>query len=577
MLVPHGPPHASRPVAAVPLRIVRVHAPTAREVAVVVEPGGRRRTGVPDRQRPGGWLVEVDAADGDRYGISVDGGDLLVDPHALDMVMTPDGPRGVFRSPWVRRPQRAAADDGARARSSATPVDEPLVYELHVKGFGGGYLGCIEHLDHVASLGVDVIELMPVHPFDDTVNYWGYMPIVWGAVHRGYAQHPARAAEELAELVAAAHDRGLDVWIDVVFNHTGEGGAEFPALTLRGLDPALHRRHPDGTLVSDSGCGNDVDPAHPYVRELVLEGLDRYADLGVDGFRFDLASLLTRDGGGLVELITAWAERRSVQLVAEAWDLGAYQVGHGWPWPSWRQWNDRYRDDMRGLLRGEPGLVHAARRRVDGSPDLFGDHEGAARRTVNFLTAHDGLTLHDLTLVTGDRHHSWDTGDDLRLQQLKNYFAVLLLSRGAAMWVMGDEFGRTQQGHDNPYDIDGPLSWVDWDAAGDWKDLTDAVRTLARLRKAHPPDEMVFHGVDTDIDEGFESHSIAWCSNGLYVMVNAWWEPLDFGVHEPGDWRPVFSSAMSTATATDPTPPTTHGDTAVHRLPPRSVLVLERV
>ena len=572
MLVPHGPPHASRSVAAVPLRIVRVHAPAAREVAVVVEPSGRRRTGVPDRTRPGGWLVEVDAADGDLYGISVDGGDLLVDPHALDVVVTPAGPRGVFRSPWVRRPRRLAGD---ATRPAAPPVDEPLVYELHVKGFGGSYLGCIERLDHVASLGVDVIELMPVHPFDDGANYWGYMPIVWGAVHRGYARQPDRAAEELAELVAAAHDRGLDVWIDVVFNHTGEGGAEFPALSLRGLDPALHRRHPDGTLVSDSGCGNDVDPAHPYVRELVLEGLSRYADLGVDGFRFDLASLLTRDGGGLVELITAWAEQRGVQLVAEAWDLGAYQVGHGWPWPSWRQWNDRYRDDIRGLLRGEPGLVHAARRRIDGSPDLFGDHEGGARRTLNFLTAHDGLTLHDLTLTTGDRHHSWDTGHELRLQQLKNYFAVLLLSRGAAMWVMGDEFGRSQRGHDNPYDIDGPLSWVDWDAADQWSELTEAVRRLVRLRRAHPPSQVTFHGVGADIDEGHHSHSIAWCSNGLYVMVNAWWEPLDFGVHEPGDWRPVFTSTAAEPSMT--TPESLVDAHPAYRVPPRSVLVLERV
>jgi glycogen operon protein len=568
MLIPHGPAHASTTVAAVPLRIVRVHAPAAREVAVVVQPGHRRRTGVPDRRRPGGWLVEVDAADGDLYGISVDGGALLVDPHALDVVVTPEGPRGVFRSPWARRPQRIARH--AAHRPQPPQVDEPLVYELHVKGFGGGYLGCIDHLDHVASLGVDVIEVMPVHPFDDSVNYWGYMPIVWGAVHRGYAQQPARAAEELAELVAAAHARGLDVWVDVVFNHTGEGGAEFPALSLRGLDPALHRRHPDGTLVSDSGCGNDVDPAHPYVRELVLEGLDRYADLGVDGFRFDLASLLTRDGGGLVELITAWAEQRGVQLVAEAWDLGAYQVGHGWPWPSWRQWNDRFRDDLRGLLRGEPGLVHAARRRIDGSPDLFGDGEGGARRTLNFVTAHDGLTMHDLTLVTGDRHHSWDTGPELRLQQLKNYFAVLLLSRGAAMWVMGDEFGRSQQGHDNPYDVDGPLSWVDWSAAAEWSELTDAVRTLVRLRRAHPPAQVAFHGVGPDIDEGFESRSLAWSSNGLYVMVNAWWEPLEFGVHEPGEWRPVFSSAT-------PTPPSTRADDGVaYRLAPRSVLVLER-
>ncbi|MFZ9628167.1 MAG: alpha-amylase family glycosyl hydrolase [Ilumatobacteraceae bacterium] len=552
--------------------IVRVHAPGASTVDVVVgDPAGQRlRRAAGSRAADGRWVVDVEARDGDRYRLVVDGVP-LVDPHARDLVLRPDGPWGVVQPPWPRRPQRTPL--AARAA-------QPLVYELHVKGFGGGYLGCIDHLDHVVSLGVDVIELLPVHPFDDGDNYWGYMPIVWGAVHRGYAVDPERAADELATLIEAAHDRGLDVWIDVVFNHTGEGGGEFPAITLRGLDPALHRRHADGRLVADSGCGNDIDPSHPYVRELVLEGLDRYADLGVDGFRFDLASLLTRDGGGLVELITAWAEQRGVELVAEAWDLGAYQVGHGWPWPSWRQWNDRFRDDVRGLVRGEAGLVHAVRRRVEASPDLFADPPVLAlvdaravtdagalaeRRTLNFLTAHDGLTLHDLTLVTSDRHRAWDTGALLRLQQLKNYFAVLLLSRGAAMWVMGDEFGRTQHGNDNPYNVDGPLSWVDWTSAGEWHELTSAVRTLAALRRAHPPGDMRFHGVDVDVDEGFESHSLAWSSNGLYVMLNAWWEPLEFGVHEPGDWSVAFSSAeFGTVDGTS------------YRLGPRSVVVLEQ-
>lgn len=540
--------------------VVRVHAPLAAEVAVLVVDGSGR-THRHRARRPGTtagdamWRAEFVAAEGDRYRLEVDGV-ALVDPHVRDVIVADDGPWGVVRAPWPRVAPRVPLSGR---------TDQPVVYELHVRGFGGGYLGCIDRLDHIVSMGADVIELMPVHPFDDRHNYWGYMPVVWGAVHRGYAREQHRAAEELAALVAAAHVRGLDVWVDVVFNHTGEGGAELPPVTLRGLDPALHRRRADGSLIADSGCGNDVEPSHPYVRELVLEALDRYADLGVDGFRFDLASLLTRDGGGLVELVTGWAEQRGVELVAEAWDLGAYQVGHGWPWPSWRQWNDRFRDDVRGLLRGEPGLVHAVRRRVEGSPDLFGEPAALARRrTLNFVTAHDGLTMHDLTTSTSDRHRSWDTGDDLRLQQLQNYFAVLLLSSGAAMWVMGDEFGRTQDGHDNPYDDDSPRSWVDWEGADAWSGLTAAVRTLVDIRRRHPRERIVFHGVDPDIDEGFHSHSLAWASDGLYVMVNAWWEPLEFGVHESGDWRPSFWSAPFEQAGPR------------FRVGPRSVLVLER-
>ena len=512
------------------------------------------------RAADGRWEATLDAADGDAYWLVVDDGPPLVDPHAWDVALTADGPRSVFRAPWPAHPQAAPL------------AAAPVVYELHVKGFGGGYLGCIDRLDHVASTGATVIELLPVHPFEDDVNYWGYMPLVWGAVHRGYAAQPERAAEELTQLVAAAHQRGLHVWLDVVFNHTGDDGLQHPVRTLRGLDASgLYRHHPDGRPFNDSGCGNDIDPSHPYVRELVLEGLDRLADLGVDGFRFDLASLLTRDGGGLVDLITEWGARRGVALVAEPWDLGAYQVGRGWPWPTWWQWNDRFRDDVRGFLRGEHGLVHAVRQRVQGSPDLFGaDGPG---RSLNFVAAHDGLTLHDLTTLTSDRHHAWDCGPELRLQQLQNYFTLLLLSAGGAMWVMGDEFGRTQHNHDNPYNIDGPLTWVDWGAAGEWHRLTAFVRELTALRRAHPPRAFRFYGVGPQIDEGFLSHSLAWCSGGLYVMANAWWEPLTFEVQEPGEWRVVLATAVAQARAAG----VDAGRAGRYTLAPRSVVVLQRI
>ena len=201
-----------------PLRTVRIHAPAASEATVFVRSCHRPTevSPVAARQEAGSWVAEVPAAVGDQYWIVADGGPPLLDPSCLDMEVTPDGPRSIVRDPWMRRPQGAPL------------AAEPVVYELHVRGFGRTFRGCIEHLDHVAGLGVNVIELMPVHPFDPADNYWGYMPLVWGAVHRPYASDPARAAEELAELVAAAHDRGLHVWLDVVFNHTGEGDAAMP-------------------------------------------------------------------------------------------------------------------------------------------------------------------------------------------------------------------------------------------------------------------------------------------------------------------------------------------------------------
>jgi glycogen operon protein len=499
----------------------------------------------------GWWSAEFPAADGEVYWLQVDDGEPLLDPGCLDLMMTPDGPRSVVRAPWASRPQ-------------GTPLTAPpAVYELHVKGFGRTYRGCIEHLDHVATLGANVIELMPVHSFDDRDNYWGYMPLVWSAVHRNYAEDPARAAEELAELVAAAHDRGIHVWIDVVFNHTGEDHTPTGAAGLRHLDPTVYRGVSRGQPTNDSGCGNDIEPGHPWVRELVIDALDRYADLGVDGFRFDLASLLTRDGGGLVTRITEWAETRGVVLISEPWDMGGYQLGRGWPWPTWLQWNDRFRDQVRGFVRGEPGLVRAMRQRVQGSPDLFGP-DGAVR-SLNFITAHDGLTMHDLTTVHSDRYHAWDCGPDMRLQQLQNYFAMLLLSAGTPMWVMGDEFGRTQQGHDNPYDLDGPLTWVDWSRRAEWPELTEFVTTLLGLRRRHPLVRYRFHGVGPTIDESYESRSLAWCVGDLYVMVNAWWQPLTFEVQQPGPWTVALATA-------DPD----HPAELEYCVGPRSIVVLER-
>ena len=535
------------------MRTIRVRAPNAGIVSLVVESRRDGSTNATAMTRVADeWWGSLRGAHGDRYWIVADGSGPLLDPSAADIELTDRGPVSVVRAtPWPLEPNLGHHHPS------------PVIYELHPRGFARTFAGAAGRLAYLADLGVNVIELMPVHPFDSRSNAWGYMPIVWGAVHRGYAAGTDSAAE-LAGFTRAAHERDIEVWVDVVFNHTGEGDASMPTWCLRGLDDAGAYRHgPDGRYIDDSGCGNDIDPADPTVRRLVLEALDRFADLGVDGFRFDLASLLTRDGGELVRQIGDWAQRRSIVLVAEPWDLAVYQVGAGFPDTRWRQWNDRFRDDMRGFLRSEPGLVAAVVERVGGSPDLFGAGDV---RTVNFLTAHDGLTMHDLTAVTSDRHRSWDCGPELRPQQLANAFCLLLLSAGSAMFVMGDEFARTQDGHDNPYDIDGPLTWVDWSRLEEWSDLHDVVRRLIGLRARADFAEVRCFGVDGPADTSVESRSLGWVAGDVLVMANMWFHDLTFRVAEPGPWVQVIATAGGT-------PNPVFGTVIV---PPRSIVVLVR-
>ena len=519
---------------------------------------------------PGWWHAEVEAEVGDHYWFRVDGGVPLVDPAARDVASTLHGPESVVSAPWP------TVSPLLRSTGAHPLADSPIVYEAHVRGFARTFEGMIDRLDHLVDLGIDVIELMPVHPFDNRTNYWGYMPLVWGAVHRPYGRE-IPAAASLAALTSAAHERGIRVWLDVVFNHTGEGAEQLRTHTLRGSHPDAYLRLPDGRYNDDSGTGNTVDIADPQVRRLVLDALDRYASLGVDGFRFDLATILTRDGGDFVRRVGDWAEQAGVALVAEAWDLAAYQVGPEWPDDRWAVWNDRFREEVRGVLRGEHGLVAALARRVAGSPDLFGDRPW---RSVNYVASHDGLTLHDLTIVTDDRHRAWDCGPELRLQQLRNAFCVLLLSAGTPMFVMGDEFARTQDGHDNPYHVDGPVSWVDWARLDEWRPLYDTVRDVIALRKRHAAtshwgdggtDALSFHrpdGSPLDVGGGpTDGRSLAWRTGDLYVTANFEPHEVTFRIPHDGAWRPVVVSADGLRL--DPHDCTAH-------VPARTVAVFER-
>jgi glycogen operon protein len=329
---------------------------------------------------------------------------------------------------------------------------------------------------------------------------------------------------------------------------------------------------------------------------LIVEALDRFADLGVDGFRFDLASVLSRSPE-FVRSIGDWAERRQVRLVAEAWDIVRYEVGRTFPDRRWMQWNDRFRDDVRGFLRGEPGLVPAVMRRIEGSPDLF----DGPTLSVNYLTAHDGFTLYDL--VSYDRKHndanghegtdgpddnrSWNCGWEgdvgvpdevmvLRRRQLRNAMTLLLLSHGVPMFVAGDEFARTQGGNNNAYNQDNETSWVDWARRDTFADLEAFTSALISVRSRHAhlfgPDwwgeRVEWFGVDGPPDISHSSRSIAWHLPGLYVMANMWWEPLEFTVQAPGPWCRVIDTADEDGFVRPTVAP------ARIRVGPRSIVVL---
>jgi len=481
-----------------------------------------------------------------------------------------------------------------------------VVSELHVRGAtklrptttAGTFAGLVHELPRLAALGVSVIELLPVHQFDpDEGNYWGYMALVFGAVHQQYASG-VDANLELADLIVAAHDHDIEVWFDIVVNHTTEEDEDGPTYNLRGLaDEQYYARDGNGGYVDDAGCGNIVDTHSPIACDLIMRSLNRFADLGADGFRFDLATVLARNPD-FVRQIGDWADQRRVRLVAEAWDVVRYHVGRDWPDHRWMQWNGRYRDDVRGFLRGEGGLVAAIMQRLQGSPDLFDE----PLRSVNFLTAHDGFTLYDL--VSYDRKHNeangWDgrdgtddnrswncgwEGDDAvpdevivrRRRQLRNAWTLLMLSHGIPMFVAGDEFARTQGGNNNAYNQDNETSWIDWARRDEWLGLESFVSMLIAFRAEHPvlhrdrwwSDDVEWFGASGCPDLSAHSRSIAWHLPGLYVMANMWWEPLEFEVQAAGPWRRAIDTTTETGfvDATGPVSgPVTVG--------PRSITVL---
>lgn len=444
----------------------------------------------------------------------------------------------------VRPPKCVVVDDEfdwQGDRHLRRELSETIIYEMHVRGFtrsstsgvahGGTYLGVIEKIPYLQSLGVTAVELMPIHEFPiydclgqkcERPNYWGYDPIALFAPHRGYAagKEPGCQVREFKQMVRALHQAGIEVILDVVFNHTAEGNHLGPVLSFKGLENRVYYMLENGgaTYKNYSGCGNTLNGNHPIVRELIFHCLRHWVhNYHVDGFRFDLASILSRDRDGhlvpnppVVEAIGEDPLLADTKIIAEAWDAaGAYQVGT-FATLRWAEWNGRYRDDVRRFWRGDPHMTPALATRLAGSSDLYQPGGRRPYHSINFLTSHDGFTLNDL-VTYNDKHNeaneegnrdgennnfSYNHGvegptrrqtiERVRIRQIKNMMASLLLSQGAPMIVAGDECRRTQRGNNNAYCQDNAISWFDWRLVDKNKSLGRFCRALIDFRKAEP-------------------------------------------------------------------------------------------
>ncbi|QFZ21692.1 glycogen debranching protein GlgX [Saccharothrix syringae] len=560
----------------------------------------------------GAWAMTVLGVDPDEvdYGYRVDGpfdpraghrfdpAAVLVDPYAKLLAGAEEwGVRPVRYEPtaWRSRVVRDGFDWGDDRRPGIAPEDL-VVYEAHVRGFTrhpnsgvahpGTYAGLAEKIPYLVELGVNCVELMPVFEFDEFTgsrhdpgsdtwwyNYWGYSTVGFFAPKASYAAGPS-PVDELKSLVRQLHAAGIEVVLDVVFNHTAEGDEHGPTISFRGLDNrAYYMLTPDGGYHNFSGTGNTVNCNDPVVRGFVLDCL-RYwaAEYRVDGFRFDLAAILSRGPDGavlanppLVEALARDPVLRDCKLVAEAWDAaGLYQVGSFPGHRRFAEWNGRYRDALRRFLKGDEGVAGELATRFVGSPDLYGDREPAA--SVNFATAHDGFTLADL-VAYNDKHneangegnrdgddgnHSWNGGvegptDDpavlaLRERQVRNALLLLFTSQGVPMLPAGDEVGRTQHGNNNAYCHDSELSWFDWDLVKRNEELLEFTRRVIAFRAAHPAlrrrghlvggRDVTWHGVrvgEPDWSAGGRllAAAVRCGDDHVYVAANAHWEGVE--------------------------------------------------
>lgn len=496
--------------------------------------------------------------------------------------------------------------DWGNIKQLEQPFEDLVIYEIHVRGYTkdkssgvsapGTFAGLKDKIPYLKDLGINAVELMPIFEFDEMesarvvdgvqlYNYWGYNTVSFFAPNTSYAfnEEHNHEGDELKSLIKALKENGIEVILDVVFNHTAEGNEMGPCFSFKGIDNNVYYMlTPDAHYYNFSGCGNVMNCNHPVVRNFITDCLRHWAiEYRVDGFRFDLASILGRDQNGapmanppILESLAFDPVLGKMKLIAEAWDAGGlYQVGRFPSWNRWAEWNGRYRDDMRSFLKGDDGMAGNAITRITGSRDLYSPESRGHKASVNFLTCHDGFTLYDLysynkkhnekngwNNTDGDNNgHSWNCGaegetDDpnvngLRRRLIKNAFAALLCSRGPAMFFAGDEFCNTQFGNNNAYCQDNIISWLDWSRLEEFKEIHDFVRHMIQFRKEHPilrkmtkpsscqfPEISVHNGTPFNASTDYKTKLIGIMYAGrneedteddiVFYCMNAYWEPL---------------------------------------------------
>ena len=570
------------------------------------------------------WHVFVpNVRPGQLYGYRVDGpfdpwSGMRFDP--TKVLLDPYGRGVVVPEAYGRDAARGPGDNAGTAMKSVvvdvcaydwegdTPLQRPssrtIVYEMHVRGFTrhpssglsdrtrGTFAGLIEKIPYLQRLGITAVELLPVFQFDPQdsppglVNYWGYAPVSFFAPHRGYSSRrdPLGPVDEFRDMVKTLHRAGLEVILDVVFNHTAEGDHSGPTLSFRGLDNTTYYilEADRSRYANYSGTGNTLNGNHPIVRRMIVDSLRYWVDvMHVDGFRFDLASILELDESGDVMPnppvlwdIESDPVLAGTKLIAEAWDAaGLYQVGT-FVGDSWKEWNGRFRDDVRSFFRGEEGSIERFADRLIGSPSLYGHKQREPEQSVNFVTCHDGFTLNDLVSYDrkqneangednrdgADDNRSWNCGvegptedpdiDRLRTRQVKNFFTVTMLSAGMPMMLMGDEVRRTQGGNNNAYCQDNETNWFDWALLAKRADVHRFVSVLnarrvlrdveheekrVALNQLLLQEDITWHGVKLgEPDWRHSSHSLALTvrltmdRTHYHIILNAYWEPLEF-------------------------------------------------
>lgn len=496
--------------------------------------------------------------------------------------------------------------DWGNIKQLEQPFEDLVIYETHVRGYTkdkssgvsapGTFAGLKDKIPYLKDLGINAVELMPIFEFDEMesarvvdgvqlYNYWGYNTVSFFAPNTSYAfnEEHNHEGDELKSLIKALKENGIEVILDVVFNHTAEGNEMGPCFSFKGIDNNVYYMlTPDAHYYNFSGCGNVMNCNHPVVRSFIIDCLRHWAiEYRVDGFRFDLASILGRDQNGapmanppILESLAFDPVLGKMKLIAEAWDAGGlYQVGSFPSWNRWAEWNGRYRDDMRSFLKGDDGMAGNAITRITGSRDLYSLESRGHKASVNFMTCHDGFTLYDLysynekhnekngwNNTDGDNNgHSWNCGaegetDDpnvngLRRRLIKNAFAALLCSRGPAMFFAGDEFCNTQFGNNNAYCQDNIISWLDWSRLEEFKEIHDFVRHMIQFRKEHPilrkmtkpsscqfPEISVHNGTPFNASTDYKTKLIGIMYAGrneedteddiVFYCMNAYWEPL---------------------------------------------------